>query len=146
MATDRWSEQYLSHYHSTCQWVGYIRQHNNGFKVLTQPPNSPDLNPVKHLSDVLDELVRSMEPQLAGLKGSGANVFVPDTTAHLQRSSAVHDLTGQDSVSCKRGTYTILGMWTESYGWLVWPAPCDRQQQTTTSLDLKVFSISLIKR
>ena len=33
--------------------------------------------------------------QLTGLKGSAANILVPDTTAHLQGSSGVHASTGQ---------------------------------------------------
>ncbi|XP_067278248.1 B-cell linker protein isoform X3 [Pseudorasbora parva] len=33
--------------------------------------------------------------QLTGLKGSAANILVPDTTAHLQGSRAVHASTGQ---------------------------------------------------
>uniref|UniRef100_A0A8P4K6M0 Transposable element Tc1 transposase n=1 Tax=Dicentrarchus labrax TaxID=13489 RepID=A0A8P4K6M0_DICLA len=36
-------------------------EHNNEFKVLTWPPDSPDLNPMEHLWDVLDKQVRSME-------------------------------------------------------------------------------------
>ncbi|KAK3532871.1 hypothetical protein QTP70_001156 [Hemibagrus guttatus] len=35
--------------------------HNTQFEVLTWPPNSPDLNPIQHLWDVLDKQVRSME-------------------------------------------------------------------------------------
>uniref|UniRef100_A0AAY5K1J4 CCHC-type domain-containing protein n=1 Tax=Esox lucius TaxID=8010 RepID=A0AAY5K1J4_ESOLU len=46
--------------------------------------------------------------QLTGLEGSAANILVPDTTAHLQRSNGVHALTGQDCFGGKRGTYTIL--------------------------------------
>ena len=33
----------------------------NEFEVLTRPPNSPDLNPMEHLWDVLDKQVRSTE-------------------------------------------------------------------------------------
>ncbi|KAK3534682.1 hypothetical protein QTP86_020344 [Hemibagrus guttatus] len=47
--------------------------------------------------------------QLTGLKGSAANILVPDTTAHLQGSSGVHALTCQDCFGSKRGTNTILG-------------------------------------
>uniref|UniRef100_A0A3P8Z2G2 KN motif and ankyrin repeat domains 4 n=1 Tax=Esox lucius TaxID=8010 RepID=A0A3P8Z2G2_ESOLU len=47
--------------------------------------------------------------QLTGLKGSPIYVLVPDTTAHLQRSSGVHASTGQGCFGGKSGTYTILG-------------------------------------
>ncbi|KAK3531066.1 hypothetical protein QTP70_009444, partial [Hemibagrus guttatus] len=39
----------------------WFDDHNNQFEVLTPPPNSPDLNPIQHLWDVLDKQVRSME-------------------------------------------------------------------------------------
>ncbi|KAK3568332.1 hypothetical protein QTP86_004231 [Hemibagrus guttatus] len=39
----------------------WFDEHNNQFEVLTLPPNSPDLNPIQHLWDVLDKQVRSME-------------------------------------------------------------------------------------
>ncbi|KAK3544158.1 hypothetical protein QTP86_003944 [Hemibagrus guttatus] len=39
----------------------WFDEHNNEFEVLTWPPNSPDLNPIEHLWDVLDKQVRSME-------------------------------------------------------------------------------------
>ncbi|KAK3509804.1 hypothetical protein QTP70_011627 [Hemibagrus guttatus] len=39
----------------------WFDDHNNQFDVLTPPPNSPDLNPIQHLWDVLDKQVRSME-------------------------------------------------------------------------------------
>ncbi|KAK3543802.1 hypothetical protein QTP70_028095, partial [Hemibagrus guttatus] len=39
----------------------WFDDHNNQFEVLTLPPNSPDLNPIQHLWDVLDKEVRSME-------------------------------------------------------------------------------------
>lgn len=35
----------------------WFEEHNNQFKVLTWPPNSPDLNPIEHLRDVLDKQV-----------------------------------------------------------------------------------------
>ncbi|KAK3560711.1 hypothetical protein QTP86_014737, partial [Hemibagrus guttatus] len=36
----------------------WFDEHNNQFEVLTPPPNSPDLNPIQHLWDVLDKQVR----------------------------------------------------------------------------------------
>ncbi|MCI4391499.1 hypothetical protein PGIGA_G00135220 [Pangasianodon gigas] len=39
----------------------WIEEHDNEFKVLTWPPNSPDLNLIKYLWDVLNKQVRSME-------------------------------------------------------------------------------------
>ncbi|KAK3533242.1 hypothetical protein QTP70_013655 [Hemibagrus guttatus] len=39
----------------------WFDDHNNQFVVLTPPPNSPDLNPIQHLWDVLDMQVRAME-------------------------------------------------------------------------------------
>ncbi|KAK3519768.1 hypothetical protein QTP70_003892 [Hemibagrus guttatus] len=39
----------------------WFDDHNNQFEVLTPPPNSPDLNPIQHLWDVLDKQVPSME-------------------------------------------------------------------------------------
>ncbi|KAK3538082.1 hypothetical protein QTP70_028642 [Hemibagrus guttatus] len=39
----------------------WFDDHNNQFEVLTPPPNSPDLNSIQLLWDVLDKQVRSME-------------------------------------------------------------------------------------
>uniref|UniRef100_A0AAY5KZE1 Tc1-like transposase DDE domain-containing protein n=1 Tax=Esox lucius TaxID=8010 RepID=A0AAY5KZE1_ESOLU len=39
----------------------WFDEHNNEFKVLTWPPNSPDLNSIEHLWDVLEKQVQSME-------------------------------------------------------------------------------------
>lgn len=39
----------------------WFEEHNNEFKVLTLPPNSPDLNLINHLWDTLDKQVQSME-------------------------------------------------------------------------------------
>ncbi|KAK3572875.1 hypothetical protein QTP86_009313 [Hemibagrus guttatus] len=39
----------------------WFDERNNQFEVLTWPPNSPDLNPIQHLWDVLDKQVQSME-------------------------------------------------------------------------------------
>ncbi|KAK3547569.1 hypothetical protein QTP86_025468 [Hemibagrus guttatus] len=39
----------------------WFEEHNNQFEMLSWPPNSPDLNPIQHLWDVLDKQVPSME-------------------------------------------------------------------------------------
>ncbi|MCI4387329.1 hypothetical protein PGIGA_G00072870 [Pangasianodon gigas] len=39
----------------------WFEHHDREFKVLTWSPNSPDLNLIEHLWDVLDKQVRSME-------------------------------------------------------------------------------------
>ncbi|KAJ8417445.1 hypothetical protein AAFF_G00286720 [Aldrovandia affinis] len=39
----------------------WFEGHDKEFKVLTWPPNSPDLNPIDHLWNVLDKQVQSME-------------------------------------------------------------------------------------
>ncbi|KAK3567808.1 hypothetical protein QTP86_026749, partial [Hemibagrus guttatus] len=87
----------------------WFDEHSNQFEVLTWPPNSPDLNPIQHLWDVLDNQVHGGPiSQLTGLKGSAANILVPDPTAHLQGPSGVHALTGQGCFGSKRRNNTIL--------------------------------------
>lgn len=66
-----------------------FEEQNKKFKVLTWRPNSPDLNLIEHLWDVMENQVRSMEAPLRNLQDFSANVSVPDTTGHLQRSCVV---------------------------------------------------------
>lgn len=56
--------------------------------MLIWPPNSPDLNLIPQLWDVLDKEVRSIEAtlQLTELKASAANILVSGTAAHHQMS------------------------------------------------------------
>ena len=48
-------------YHKAKMVQDWFEEHSHEFEVLTWPSNSPDLNPVKHLWDVLDKQVQSME-------------------------------------------------------------------------------------
>ena len=85
----------------------WFEEHNNEFEVMTWPPNPPHLNPIEHLWDVVSPIHGGPTLQLTGLKGSAANILVPDTTAHLQGSSGVHASTGQGCFGSKRGTNNI---------------------------------------
>ncbi|GFU72666.1 transposable element Tcb1 transposase [Trichonephila clavipes] len=40
-----------------------FEEHQDEFTVLPWPENSPDLNPIEHLCDHLDRVVRAMDPQ-----------------------------------------------------------------------------------
>ena len=88
----------MPHCHKAEMVQECFEEHNNQFEVLPWPPNSPDVKPTERLWDALDKQVRSME-----------DLFVPDTTAHLQRSSASM---GRGCFGSKRGTYTIWGRWS----------------------------------
>ncbi|KAK3523569.1 hypothetical protein QTP70_002478 [Hemibagrus guttatus] len=46
----------------------WFDEHSNKFEMLTWPPNSPDLNPIECLWDVLDKQVRSLEPPFHNLQ------------------------------------------------------------------------------
>lgn len=63
------------------------------FKMLTWPLNTSDLYLIKQLSKCAGQIclfLGSLALQLIKLKGFAANVMVPDTEAHLQRSCGVH--------------------------------------------------------
>ena len=47
--------------HTTKIVQEWFEEHDKEFKVLPWPPNSPDLNLIVHLWDVLEKEVRSME-------------------------------------------------------------------------------------
>ncbi|KAK3560207.1 hypothetical protein QTP86_000776, partial [Hemibagrus guttatus] len=93
----------------------WFDDHNNQFEVLTPPPNSPDLNPIQLLWDVLDKQVRSMQAppyNLQDLKDLLLSSWcqIPQHTFRglvesiPQRVRAVS--------AAKMGTNTILGRWS----------------------------------
>ncbi|KAK3570575.1 hypothetical protein QTP86_022521 [Hemibagrus guttatus] len=59
------SERFCDQDNAPCHKAEMVQEwfddHNTQFEVLTPPPNSPDLNPIQHLWDVLDKQVPSME-------------------------------------------------------------------------------------
>ena len=91
----------------------WFEEHYEVFMVLYWPSNSPDLNPIEHLWDVLDQQVRSMEApprNLQDLKDLLTNVLVLDTTGHLHGSCRVHASAGRRCFSGTRRTNSIFGM------------------------------------
>ncbi|KAF7641916.1 hypothetical protein LDENG_00268470 [Lucifuga dentata] len=65
-----------------------FEEHEKEFKVLTWPPNSPDLNPIQHLWDVLEKQVRSMEVPPRNLQDLKDLLLMSwcQIPGHLQRS------------------------------------------------------------
>ncbi|KAK3547977.1 hypothetical protein QTP70_001641 [Hemibagrus guttatus] len=61
----KWSKEGTVQGNAQCHKAKMVQEwfdeHNNEFEVLTWPPNSPDLKPIKNLWDVLDKQVRTME-------------------------------------------------------------------------------------
>ncbi|GFU68105.1 transposable element Tc3 transposase [Trichonephila clavipes] len=49
--------------HTAASVRAWFEEHQDEFTVLRWPANSPDLNPIEHLWDHLDQVVRAMDPQ-----------------------------------------------------------------------------------
>jgi len=92
----------------------WFEEHNNEFEVLTWPqfPRSQSNQASVGCAEQTSPIHTGPTLQLTGLKGSAANILVPDTTAHLQGSSGVHASTSQGCFGSKRGNNTILGRWS----------------------------------
>ncbi|KAK3561066.1 hypothetical protein QTP86_026371 [Hemibagrus guttatus] len=87
--------------HSTKMGQEWFDEHNNEFEVLTSKfPRSQSNQASVGCAEQTSLIHRGPTLQLTGLKGSAANILVPDTTAHLQGSSGVHALT----VCCSHAT------------------------------------------
>ena len=84
----------------------WFEEHNNGLQVFTRPPNSSRIQSKRAsvgCARQTSPIHEGPTSQLIGLKGSAANILVPDTTAHLQGSRGVHAFTGQGRFGSKRG-------------------------------------------
>ncbi len=46
----------------------WFLEHNNEFTLLKWPPQSPDLNPIEHIWDVVEQEICIMDVQLANLQ------------------------------------------------------------------------------
>lgn len=80
----------------------WLKGHNIRFRALTWWPNSPDVNPVKHLSKALGKQFKKAPPQLECCSHI-------DTTAHL--SGVLTTLIGHGCFNSKHGTNTMLCRW-----------------------------------
>ena len=83
--------------HKAKMFEEWFEEQNNKFQVLTWPPNSPRSQSNQAFVGCAGQtslIHGGPTSQLTGLKESAANILVPDTTAHHQGSSGVHDLTG----------------------------------------------------
>jgi len=85
----------------------WFEEHNNEFEVLTWPPNSPDLNQIEHLWDVLNKQVQSMEAPPRNLQD------LKDLLLTSWCQIPQHTFRGLvECFGSKRGTNTILGRWS----------------------------------
>ncbi|KAK3553900.1 hypothetical protein QTP70_012922 [Hemibagrus guttatus] len=96
----------------------WFDEHNNEFEELTPPPNSPDLNPIERLWDVLDKQVPSMEAQSLNLQEVKDLLLtswcqLPQHTFRDLVESMPRG--GQDSFGRKRGTdnirHVVIMLW-----------------------------------
>lgn len=76
------------------------------FKLVTKPPNSLDLNLIKHLWDLLDKQVRPMEAPPCDLQQL-KDLLLLTSSANLQRSGRVDASAGQSCSGGTSGTYAI---------------------------------------
>ncbi len=65
------SDGYFQQDNAPCHKAQYISdwflEHDNDFTLLKWPPQSPDINPIEHLWDVVEREIRIMDVQLTNL-------------------------------------------------------------------------------
>ena len=92
----------------------WFEEHNNQFEVSPWPPDSPDLNPIQHLWDVLDK-VQSMEAPPCNFQN--LKDLLPTSWFQIPQHTfrgLVESMSGQVRavLEAKGGPYTIVGRWS----------------------------------
>ncbi|KAF7666841.1 hypothetical protein LDENG_00089500, partial [Lucifuga dentata] len=83
-------------------------QRVQGVDLASKFPRSQSNRASEGCAGKISQIHGGPTSQLTGLKGFAANVLVPYTTGHLQRTCGVHASTGQSCFDGTWGTYTIL--------------------------------------
>ncbi|KAG8571489.1 hypothetical protein GDO81_011667 [Engystomops pustulosus] len=95
------SDGYFQQDNAPCHEAGIISdwflEHDNEVTVLKWPPQSPDLNPIEHLWDVVEREIRIMDVQPTNLR---------------QLCDAIMSIWTKISEECKRGSNPLLAWCT----------------------------------
>ncbi len=62
------SDSYFQQYNASCHKAQIILEHDNEFTLLKWPPQSPDLNPIEHIWDVVELEICIMDVQPTNLQ------------------------------------------------------------------------------
>ncbi|GBM23224.1 hypothetical protein AVEN_59637-1 [Araneus ventricosus] len=71
--------------------VEWFEEHTDEFHLMSWPPNSPDLNPMEHILDVMERQLRSQTPpclNISTLRDCCLDIWynhVPKTVASMPR-------------------------------------------------------------